>query len=84
VAAQFERVRLSYVQTNADFAPLMSDLKDIRTLLATDLTTGGLASIRGRATQANDKMPPLRTSLIHLSADFKELGVALSPATAAK
>jgi hypothetical protein len=84
VAARFERVRVSYVQATADFAPLMADLKDIRTALATDLTPGGLASIKGLAAKANLQAPALRMALSQLSADFKELGVALSPATPAK
>lgn len=84
VAARFERVRVSYVQTTAAFAPFMSDLKDIRTALATDLTAGGLASVKGLASKANDKVLPLRESLVRLSAEFKNLGVALSAATPAK
>ena len=84
VAARFERVRVSYAQTTADFAPFMSDLKDIRTALATDLTAGGLASVRGLASKANDKVLPLRESLIRLSTEFKNLGVSISTATPAK
>ncbi len=78
VAVQFEKVRLSYIQTKADFAPFMSDLKDIRTALATDLTRGGLASVKDSATKANTNSAPLRTSLSRLESDFKALGVALS------
>lgn len=84
VAARFERVRASYVETTADFAPFMSDLKDIRTALATDLTAGGLASVRGLASKADDKALPLRKSLMRLSAEFKNLGLSLSAATPAK
>ena len=84
VAARFAKVRVSYAQTTANFAPFMSDLKDIRTALATDLTAGGLASVKGLASKANDKVLPLRESLISLSTDFKNLGVSLSTATPAK
>jgi hypothetical protein len=78
VAARFEKLRAGYVQTRTDFAPLMSDLKDIRTALATDLTTGGLASIKGSANEAQDNVAPLRVSLSRLEEDFKALGVSLS------
>jgi len=84
VAARFAKVRVSYARTTANFAPFMSDLKDIRTALATDLTAGGLASVKGLASKANDKVLPLRESLISLSTDFKNLGVSLSTATPAK
>jgi hypothetical protein len=78
VAARFEKLRAGYVQTRTDFAPLMSDLKDIRTALATDLTTGGLASIKGSANEAQANVAPLRVSLSRLEEDFKALGVSLS------
>lgn len=83
VAAHFEQVRVSYAQTSTEFAPFMSDLKDIRTALATDLTTGGIASIKDLSGKANAKVMPLRQSLIGLSTDFKTLGVALSTANPA-
>jgi hypothetical protein len=52
--------------------------------LATDLTAGGLASVKGLASNANDKVLPLRESLISLSTEFKNLGVSLSPAAPTK
>lgn len=84
VAAQFERVRISYAKTSTEFAPFMSDLIDIRTALATDLTAGGIASVKGLSGKANEKVLPLRESLIGLSSDFKSLGLAMSPVTSAK
>lgn len=84
VAARFERVRANYAQTTADFAPFMSDLTDIRTALAVDLTAGGLASIRDAAIRANDNALPLRRSLSDLADDFTSLGISLSPTTAVK
>jgi len=83
VAARFEKVRVSYVQTQARFAPFMSDLIDIRTALAMDLTSGGLSSIKGLAREANDNALPLRQSLVDLSAEFRNLGISISPATPA-
>lgn len=84
VAARFERVRVTYVQTKSAFVPFLSDLKDIRTALATDLTTGGIASVKTTANQAGDNVPPLRESLANLEAEFKALGVSLSANTPAR
>lgn len=84
VAARFDKVRVSYVQTKAAFIPFMSDLKDIRTALATDLTAGGIAAIKSTANKADRNVTPLRESLTDLEADFKALGIALSSSTPAK
>jgi hypothetical protein len=84
MASRFEKVRLSYTLTNANFAPFMSNLKDIRTALAMDLTAAGLASVKGLAGKANDQVLPLRASLIRLSAEFRNLGVSLSTTTLPK
>ena len=84
VAARFDKVRASYVRTKADFVPFMSDLMDIRTALATDLTSGGLASIKSVANKANDNAVPLHESLSNLEADFQALGISLSSDTPAK
>lgn len=84
VSARFDRVRSSYVQTKSSFAPFLSDLKDIRTALSTDLTTGGVASIRSTANRANSNVTPLRESLTNLETDFRALGVSLSSENPAK
>lgn len=78
VAARFDRVRSSYATTNATFAPFMSRLTDVRTALTTDLTSGGLSSIRSAADQADTDAVPLREALRQLSADFKSLGLSMS------
>lgn len=81
VAARFDAVRLSYVQTKAAFVPFMSDIKDIRTALATDLTAGGIDSIKSSANKAKSNVTPLRESLSSLEADFRALGVSMSTNT---
>lgn len=83
VSARFDGVRTNYARTKDDFAPFMSDLIDIRTALAMDLTPGGLASIRAASAKANDNAVPLRQSLRDLAADLSSLGISLSPSTAA-
>jgi hypothetical protein len=78
VFARLDRVRSSYTQTQSSFAPFLSDLKDIRTALSTDLTTGGVAFIRSTANRAKSNVTPLRESRTNLEADFRALGVSLS------
>jgi hypothetical protein len=78
MSEQFDQVEADYLHTRNDFTPFMSDLEDIRTALAVDLTAGGLDSIRDEVTKANQDSAPVRQSLNNLSASFKELGVSLS------
>ncbi len=81
MSARFEKVKASYAEATALCAPIMSNLKDIRIALATDLTTSGLNSIRSVAGKANNSLPKLRATYASLSAEYKDLGVALSAAT---
>jgi hypothetical protein len=81
VSARFERVGASYQKVTAHFAPFMSDLRDIRTALGTDLTAGGLASIKEILDKAKKDAVPLRESLAELSREFRELGVSLAVST---
>lgn len=78
VAARFEQVRVSHVATAAEFAPFMADLNDIRRVLATDLTPGGLDSVRKLAGKVDDRVGSVRQSLVRLSEEFKKLGGAIS------
>jgi len=78
VAARFDRVRASYAHTRDAFVPFMSRLTDIRTALATDLTAGGLASVKSTANEAKSDAAPLREALRDLSAEFTALGLSLS------
>lgn len=78
VEGRFERVRSSYATINDAFVPFMSRLNDVKTVLANDLTRGGLDSVRNVSDQANQDAIPLRTALRQLSTDFKNLGLTLS------
>ena len=84
VTTRFDRVKASYAQTRSDFAPFVSDLKDIRTMLGTDLTEGGLSSARSLAKKAEREVIPLRSSLTRLESDFESLGISLSASTPVK
>jgi len=81
VTARFDQVKATYAQTRSDFAPFVSDLKDIRTMLGADLTAGGLAAARNLANKADRDVIPLRQSLNRLESAFEALGVSLSPST---
>jgi hypothetical protein len=83
VGTQFEDVWSSYAESKSEFDPFMSDLKDIRTALGTDLTHGGLDSIRSLANKANSTGRPLRESLVRLSEQLKNFGADLSSASPA-
>ncbi len=75
---RFTKIKMSYQEASDTYKPFMSDLKDIRTALSTDLTAGGIASIKNAAQNANDHAVPLKKAVSDLAAEFADLGVALS------
>lgn len=83
VQSKFTAVKQGFLLTGDAFKPFMSELKDIRTALTTDLTAGGLASVKEVVGKANADVVPLREAISKLSADFKALGVSLSATTPA-
>ena len=83
VAARFHAIAANYEQTKADLQPFMSDLRDVQRFLATDLTPGGIATVKTFATKANEAAVPLRKSLTTLADDFRQTGVSLTPTTPA-
>lgn len=76
----FERVQANYQNSSVALAPFITRLADIRTALGTDLTPAGLESIRGSVAAAKTEGATVQESMRNLSADFKNLGVSLSPA----
>lgn len=84
VAARFQKIATNYTEVKAAFQPFMSDLRDVQRFLATDLTPGGLAVVGKFAQKANAEAVPLRKSLAKLAGEFREMGVALTPAVAPK
>jgi hypothetical protein len=81
MSARFDKAKANYGEATAELAPVLSNLRDIRTALATDLTTSGVNSIRSLAAKTNGSLPKLRATFANLSAEFKDLGLALSTAT---
>ncbi len=80
MAKDFRAVSDRYARTRDDLEPFVSGLVDIRTALGTDLTKAGLGSLNGLLKEANRDAAELRASMVELSADFKAMGISLSPA----
>jgi hypothetical protein len=78
VMAHFNKVEASYVQVQTAFGPFMSDIRDIRAALTSDLTTAGIATIQEPARKAKRDAEPARKALTQLATEFRELGVKLS------
>jgi DNA repair exonuclease SbcCD ATPase subunit len=78
VQKQFAAIRQSYEEASTAFKPFMSDLSDIQTALATDLTPGGVSAIKSAAERAVKSGNSLKGTMGKLATQFKELGVAMS------
>lgn len=81
VMSKFNDIKTSYGQAKEAFKPFMSDLKDIQTALGTDLTVGGVSSIKGAADKANQDAIPLKSAITQLSQNFRDLGVSMASST---
>jgi len=79
VTAKLKDMDASYLAVKSSLRPFTSDLKDIQTYLGTDLTTGGIASVKDVVAKTKVDAVPLRDSIKQLQASFSNLGVALSP-----
>lgn len=78
VQKEFTDIKRVYAQTEMAFKPFLADLKDIQTALGTDLTTGGIASVKSTADKANQDAVALKISVDQLVTQFKALGVAMA------
>ena len=77
---KFTEIKMSYTQASEAFKPLMQDLKDIQTALATDLTPGGVNAIKGAADKANKDAVPVKDSINKLATQFKDVGASMQSA----
>jgi len=82
VASRFQEIATSYTEVKTAFQPFISDLRDVQRFLSTDLTPGGLDAARKIAAKATVDAVPIRASLTKLAGEFREMGVALTPAAA--
>jgi predicted nucleic acid-binding Zn-ribbon protein len=79
VTAKLKDVDASYEDVKNSFKPFTSDVKDIQTYLGTDLTAGGLNTIKDIVSKTKVDAVPLRDSIKQLQASFSSLSTALSP-----
>ena len=79
VTAQLKDMDSSYLGVKNSLRPFTTDLKDIQTYLGTDLTAGGLATIKDIVSKTKVDAVPLRESIKQLQASFTSLGASLSP-----
>jgi PBP1b-binding outer membrane lipoprotein LpoB len=82
VSDKLQSVTNSYSSVKDSLRPFTADLTDIQTALGTDLTAGGLDSVKDVVNKTKVDAVPLRTSIKKLQADFSRLSAALSPVSA--
>jgi hypothetical protein len=78
ITASFSKIQSEYSEVRDEFKPLLSDLRDIRTVLTTDLSMDGLKSIEDTVEDVVDESDDVKESLHELEKRFRELGVKLS------
>lgn len=79
VITHCNNVRNACLTAQTECSPVLSDLNDIERLLKADLTSGGLAAIRGEATRVNQRAAPVQDTVNKLVADMRSLATAMSP-----
>ena len=75
-----KRIQSNYQALAEAFKPFMADMQDIETALQTDLTRGGVESIRDIAAKTQEEAKVVLSRADDIAADFEALGRALSPA----
>jgi methyl-accepting chemotaxis protein len=80
VQKEFSDINASFQKAKDKFKPFMSNLEDINTYLGSDLTVGGIQSIKKTADKVADQAAGVKDSIDELSKEFKEMGVSMSNA----
>jgi hypothetical protein len=78
VSNEFNTVNDRYRENQAVIEPLISYLQDIRTALSTDLTEGGLQSVKSLAENAERNARKVQNALARLSTDLIESRTQMS------
>jgi hypothetical protein len=79
VTAKLKDVESNYGGVKNSFKPFTADIRDIQTYLGTDLTAGGLNTIKDIVAKTKVDAVPLRDSIKQLQASFSDLSAAISP-----
>ncbi len=78
VSDEFNTVNSRYRENQAVIDPLISYLQDIRTALSTDLTMGGIQSVKTLADNAAQNAQKVQTALARLSDELYDSGARMS------
>ena len=78
VSDEFNTVNDRYRENQSVIEPLISYLQDIRTALSTDLTVGGIRSVKTLADNASQNAQKVQTALARLSDELYESGARMS------
>jgi hypothetical protein len=78
VSSEFNTVNQRYRENQAVMQPLISYLQDIRTALSTDLTAGGIQSVKPLADNAQQNARKVQTALARLSNELAASGARMS------
>jgi len=78
VSNEFNTVDQRYRENQAVMGPLISYLRDIRTALSTDLTAGGIQSVKPLADNAQQNARKVQGALAHLSDELSASGARMS------
>jgi hypothetical protein len=79
VTSKLKEVDGSYEGVKNSIKPFTADIRDIQTYLGTDLTAGGLNTIKDIVAKTKVDAVPLRDSIKQLQASFSSLSGSLSP-----
>ena len=77
VSDDFNTVNERYHQNQGVVEPLIAYLRDIRTALSTDLTPGGIESVKPLAANARQNAQKVQTALAQLSEDMAASGTRM-------
>jgi hypothetical protein len=78
VSTEFNTVNQRYRENQAVMEPLISYLQDIRTALSTDLTAGGIQSVKPLADNAQQNARKVQSALARLSDELTDSGMRMS------
>ncbi|HXT09965.1 MAG TPA: DUF2959 family protein [Candidatus Angelobacter sp.] len=81
VSSEFNTVNQRYRENQAVIEPLISYLQDIRTALSTDLTMGGIQSVKNLADNAEQNARKVQEALARLSDELAVSGERMSSMT---
>jgi len=80
VEQAFSRINAKSQRLKDAYHPLMSDLKDIRTALNSDLTPGGIAAIKPIADRVAKETVVVKVAAGSVESEFQTLGLNMSAA----